>query len=449
MKMIQRILKTLSVLMVVGLVLLPSSFTFATNADRELTDRENAAFIVRDEWTAWVKGFTASLSELDKNATSRIYTNMDYYDMQYRFTEKYKKVPEYLDEDGKPTQKLKDLIKEKRKEINGATTREFLCFTSNANGSKVKYIQNGTVSINIGYSTDGSSFATWASNTDITLNAGESMYVWNKTNTLSGSGSNNIRFVMSGSIEASGSVDSMINFSSITPHCYNQLFEDCTVLTKAPELPSTTLKDSCYSRMFKGCTGLIDGPSVLPATNVPANAYVMMFEGCNNLKNAPTIKANIVGNTSCQQMFKDCSHLEKAPELPATTVGQNCYESMFYGCSALTDAPSELPAITLSQDCYASMFSGCTNMQVAPHIKAKTLALRALNSMFNQCTSLREVAIDYTGPFENANPNPGFNYWLANAANNGTLYYSVTSTDATDISYIGLNGKGWTITPNP
>ena len=38
--------------------------------------------------------------------------------MQYRFTEKYKKVPEYLDEEGKPTQKLKDMIKEKRKEIN-------------------------------------------------------------------------------------------------------------------------------------------------------------------------------------------------------------------------------------------------------------------------------------------------------------------------------------------
>ena len=37
---------------------------------------------------------------------------MDFYDMQYRFTEKYKKVPEWLDEDGKPTQKLKDANEE-------------------------------------------------------------------------------------------------------------------------------------------------------------------------------------------------------------------------------------------------------------------------------------------------------------------------------------------------
>lgn len=86
--------------------------------DRELTNDEKAAFIVRDEWTGWVRDFTASLSELDKNATAKIYDGMDFYDMQYRFTEKYKKVPEYLDEDGKPTQKLKDMIKEKRKEIN-------------------------------------------------------------------------------------------------------------------------------------------------------------------------------------------------------------------------------------------------------------------------------------------------------------------------------------------
>ena len=86
----KKLLKMFSALMVVGLMLVPCDFAFATSMDRELTDRENAAFIVRDEWTTWVKAFTASLSELDKNATARIYDNMDYYDMHYRFTEKYK-----------------------------------------------------------------------------------------------------------------------------------------------------------------------------------------------------------------------------------------------------------------------------------------------------------------------------------------------------------------------
>lgn len=34
------------------------------------------------------------------------------------------------------------------------------------------------------------------------------------------------------------------------------MFENCTSLTTAPELPATTLADYCYNRMFKGCSSL-------------------------------------------------------------------------------------------------------------------------------------------------------------------------------------------------
>ena len=113
----KKIYSLIAMIMAVLLTFSSVGHVFAAE-ERELTNDEKAAFIVRDEWTGWVKDFTASLSELDKNATAKIYEDMDFYDMQYRFTEKYKKVPEYLDEEGKPTQKLKDMIKEKRKEIN-------------------------------------------------------------------------------------------------------------------------------------------------------------------------------------------------------------------------------------------------------------------------------------------------------------------------------------------
>ena len=113
----KRVYSLIAIIMATVLMFSSVNFVFAAE-ERELTNDEKAAFIVRDEWTGWVRNFTASLSELDKNATAKIYDGMDFYDMQYRFTEKYKKVPEYLDEEGKPTQKLKDMIKEKRKEIN-------------------------------------------------------------------------------------------------------------------------------------------------------------------------------------------------------------------------------------------------------------------------------------------------------------------------------------------
>ena len=34
------------------------------------------------------------------------------------------------------------------------------------------------------------------------------------------------------------------------------MFQGCTGLTSAPELPATTLANDCYNSMFQGCTGL-------------------------------------------------------------------------------------------------------------------------------------------------------------------------------------------------
>lgn len=42
------------------------------------------------------------------------------------------------------------------------------------------------------------------------------------------------------------------------------MFNECSSLTEAPELPATTLAGSCYNSMFDGCTSLIKAPK-LPA----------------------------------------------------------------------------------------------------------------------------------------------------------------------------------------
>lgn len=90
--------------------------------------------------------------------------------------------------------------------------------------------------------------------------------------------------------------------------CFGALFEGCTVLTSAPDLPAMTLSISCYSSMFAGCTAL-----------------------------------------------------EKAPDLPATTLADECYGGMFFGCTALVKAP-ELPATTLAYGCYGGMFINCSKL---------------------------------------------------------------------------------------
>ena len=283
---------------------------------RDLTDRENAAFIVRDEWTSWVKSFTNELSELDKNATSRIYSNMDFYDMQYRFTEKYKKVPEYLDEDGKPTQKLKDMIKEKRKEIAGGSKKikDYLKFTSNQNGSTIKFSideTTSTLNYDIGYSKDGATFTKWNAGENVTLNAGEYIYVHNKTEILSKDSRCKLWFVMSGSIAASGNVMSMLDFAEEVPtYGFYSLFGGCSALTSAPELPAKTISNNSYQRMFSGCSNLKEAPD-LPATSVPEHAYSMMFNACTSLEKGPYIKAKtiITLGSPMDSMFKGCTNL--------------------------------------------------------------------------------------------------------------------------------------------
>ncbi|MBO6119183.1 MAG: leucine-rich repeat protein [Lachnospiraceae bacterium] len=371
------IIATLVAIMMVSQV----SFVFAAN-ERELTDDEKAAFIVRDEWTSWVRDFTASLSELDKNATSKIYDNMDFYDMQYRFTEKYKKVPEYLDEDGKPTQKLKDMIKTKRKELAGATIRDYLCFTSNAAGSKISYAKTGSVTTDgLGISTDGVSFVAW-DGSEKTIGSGETLYIVNKRNSLSTGSANFLHFNITGNVSVSGDISSLINFSDISSFSFFNLFSGCTGLTNAEDLVLSKTAVSSYNGMFYNCTNLTR-PPVLSATSLSASCYDSMFAGCTNLTSAP--------------------------KLPATTLANACYRNMFSACSSLTTAP-DLPATTLANSCYQGMFNGCS--------------------------SLNSISLEWEGNFSGTGvPTDAFTNWVNGVANSGTFYYSGSADSTADSSY--------------
>jgi hypothetical protein len=415
------------------------NFVFATSADRELTNDEKAAFIVRDEWTAWVKSFTASLSELDKNATAKIYDDMDFYDMQYRFTEKYKKVPEYLDEDGKPTQKLKDMIKEKRKEISGAPKREFLCFTAKANGVSIS-LSNASLAgtNNLGKSSDGISFTTWDGSAVTLTNNGDKLYVWNKSDTLSNS-TTQARFSISGgNVEVSGDAASMINFGEAKPYCFNKLFYSQTNLTSLPEVSLTNTADHCYDNMFYGCSNAKTGPSSLPAENIASYAYNDMFNGCSQLETAPSILAKSVGNYGCNNMFAYCTALKVAPELPATTLNNSCYSGMFFGCTGLVTITSTLPALTIPEGAYDEMFYECTGITKTPYIKAKTIAGGSMDYMFNGCSALNEIHLeDYNGELRGINVGYGVFY---NVASSGTIYYPGPTEPGSE----GLIPSGWT-----
>lgn len=188
------------------------------------------------------------------------------------------------------------------------------------------------------------------------------------------------------------------------------LFEGCSVLTSAPELPATTLAESCYSVMFSGCTSLTSAPK-LPATTLALGCYSSMFNGCTSLTSAPTLPATTLADYCYTGMFIRCTSLTSAPTLSATTLEEGCYQSMFVGCSNLQEAP-ELPATTLAKSCYSEMFYDCTSLTSAPELKATTLADHCYSAMFYGCTNMTSVTMLASKDYFISS---SFNNWLFNA----------------------------------
>lgn len=175
-----------------------------------------------------------------------------------------------------------------------------------------------------------------------------------------------------------------------------EMFYGCTGLEVAPDLPANgTITEQGYSGMFINCTSLTTPPdrlAVNPSSGV--SHFQQMFQGCTALQYAPELPATTVLSKGCQQMFDGCTSLVEAPELPAETVGQYAYYQMFKGCSSMTQGPSALPATTMSNYCYASMFQNCA-LKNAPRIDAVTLADNCFHQMFYNCSDLLTAQDDF------------------------------------------------------
>ena len=172
---------------------------------------------------------------------------------------------------------------------------------------------------------------------------------------------------------------------------YN-LFDHCTALTSAPELPAENLADHCYKSMFYECSSLKTAPK-LPAKILASECYIQMFSGCSSLKKAPELPAETLAHGCYGSMFQDCYALESAPaSLPAKKMASQCYSWMFNGCSSLKVAP-ELPATELAIYCYCGMFFNCENLTTAPVLSATALVDYCYDQMFNGCTKLSSITI--------------------------------------------------------
>ncbi|MBP5456494.1 MAG: leucine-rich repeat protein, partial [Paludibacteraceae bacterium] len=268
----------------------------------------------------------------------------------------------------------------------------YLCFTAEEAASSISYKNVGN-DPDVQYSFDGSTWYPLAENETVTLeNVGDKVYFKGDNPTgFSKNANSYTRFVMKGTIAASGSVMSLIDGRGVVSEipstcCFLDLFLYCSALTKAPELTATVLNDSCYWSMFDNCTNLTEAPQ-LPVKDLTLNCYNKMFFKCTGLSRAPELPATTLAEGCYENMFFGCSRLTQAPELPATTMAKSCYKGMFSGCSRLEEAP-ELPAMTLAPSCYEGMFYQCSSLTEAPELPAEKLAKRCYSQMFGVCENL-------------------------------------------------------------
>lgn len=205
-------------------------------------------------------------------------------------------------------------------QVKAATEPNYLTFTAEEAGSTLSL--SWASASDVQTSTDhGTTWSAYARGTTITLaNVGDSVSF--KARGFVANNYANVNHVkMTGKIAASGSVTSLIDENGGDPNvtlpndCFAHMFENCTSLTQAPELPATTLSDICYVYMFKNCTSLTQVPK-LPATTLDVACYHSMFEGCTGLSLTTT---------------KDADHT-LAWSVPDTTEDLNWNLDMFAGC---------------------------------------------------------------------------------------------------------------------
>ena len=267
-----------------------------------------------------------------------------------------------------------------------------LTFISSGNSTVCLAKVGAPDEITLEYSTDESQWNPYtlgekislADGTFLLFRAGEQ-----KNLTFSKGSDSYYHFEISGPVTAQGNIMSLLDRDFSTPlstNAFFALFEGCTSLLSAPELPATTMEYGCYAQMFSGCTALKSAPE-LPAEVLATNCYRYMFRGCSTLTSAPKLPATTMEQGCYFGMFSECTGLTSAPELPANVLANNCYGWMFKGCSALASAP-ELPATKMEAYCYNSMFANCTGLTSAPELTAKRLESNCYQHMFEGCTSL-------------------------------------------------------------
>lgn len=145
---------------------------------------------------------------------------------------------------------------------------DYLRFMAVEDGSSVKLtVAKGTpTGADLEYSLNGNAWTAYTVDDTISLDKGDYVLLRRVAGAaimqLSTGSTNYYQFVMTGTIQASGNIMSLLDATcqavKASTGCFYALFDFCSQLVTAPYCPATTINvNSAYSYMFRGCTGIV------------------------------------------------------------------------------------------------------------------------------------------------------------------------------------------------
>ena len=172
--------------------------------------------------------------------------------------------------------------------------KNVLRFIAQEDNSSISLTSNMDTAPSLEVSRDGVNYTSWTHTggifeTQNLLKTGDEIYVRGTNNRMATSNSIVSSFIMTGKIAAIGSIMSLLDGTGDgkeiqQTYCFSKLFQGCTSLTTAPDLPATTLANYCYSSMFRDCTGLQNDTPIIYAETMADNCLFLMFDGARNIK---------------------------------------------------------------------------------------------------------------------------------------------------------------------
>lgn len=219
-----------------------------------------------------------------------------------------------------------------------------LTLTAQEAGSTVTLNATGSPTVSeLMYRLGSAPWAPYVPGTVLTLaNVGDYVQFLNAETTLTKSSSSYVRFVMTGSITASGNVQSMVNYADCSAYCFWGLFRDCKALKTPPLMPSMKLANYCYNTMYSGA-GLTSVPR-LPAVEMFNTCYGSMLYGCNQMVGDLVLPATVLVTNCCTYMLYNCIRLRTITvsftEWTSATTG---WMSGFGSASGTFYKPAALP----------------------------------------------------------------------------------------------------------